>query len=119
MLKKDILRLDTATIENTTAIASKDNQFTHQSLLLFGGAAHTTTTHQKKTTMKLRTAISKSKNISILIQVNLNDTTELAISKRQAREAFADYLDLEDEDGRFEDNNIIAEYEADGTLLLN
>lgn len=70
--------------------------------------------------MKLRTAIWKSKAIFLLVQINVSDSFQLRISKRQAREAFEDYLDLEDEfdEGRFEENNIIAEYDDNGTLWL-
>jgi hypothetical protein len=70
--------------------------------------------------MKLRTAIAKSKRRFLLVAFNVSDTHQLEISREQAREVFADYLDLEDEfeDGRFEENNVIAEFDTDGTLYL-
>jgi len=70
--------------------------------------------------MKLKTAIAKSKRRFVLVQFNVSDSFQLPISKKLARLVFEDYLDLEDEflDGRFEQNNIIAEYDDDGTLWL-
>jgi len=70
--------------------------------------------------MKLKTAISESSKRFVLVQFNVSDTAQLSITKKQAREVFADYLDLEDEfeDGRFEQNNVIAEFDTDGTLYL-
>jgi len=71
--------------------------------------------------MKLKTALNKSKQVFVLIQLNITDTAQLKISKTQARETLEGYLDLQDEfqDGRFEDQNIIAEYEPKlGTLWI-
>lgn len=71
--------------------------------------------------MKLKTALNKSKQVFVLIQLNIIDTAQLKISKTQAREALDGYLELQDEfeDGRFEDKNIIAEYEPKlGTLWI-
>ena len=71
--------------------------------------------------MKLKTALNKSKQVFVLIQLNITDTIDIKISKTQARETLEGYLDLKDEfeDGRFEDKNIIAEYEPKlGTLWI-
>ena len=70
--------------------------------------------------MKLKTALNKSKQVFVLIQLNITDTAQLKISKKQARETLEGYLDLQDEfqDGRFEDNNIIAEYDELGHLWI-
>jgi hypothetical protein len=71
--------------------------------------------------MKLKTALNKSKQVLVLIQLNITDTAQLKISKAQALTILEGYLDLKDEfqDGRFEDNNIIAEYEPKlGTLWI-
>jgi hypothetical protein len=71
--------------------------------------------------MKLKTALNKSKQVLVLIQLNITDTAQLKISKAQALTVLEGYLDLKDEfkDGRFEDKNIIAEYEPKlGTLWI-
>tara|TARA_R110000772_G_C13139541_1_gene423838 strand:+ start:494 stop:715 length:222 start_codon:yes stop_codon:yes gene_type:complete len=72
--------------------------------------------------MKLKTALNKSKQVLVLIPLNMHtDTAQLKISKAQALTVLEGYLDLKDEfeDGRFEDKNIIAEYEPKlGTLWI-
>tara|TARA_R110000764_G_C10757754_1_gene353183 strand:+ start:249 stop:470 length:222 start_codon:yes stop_codon:yes gene_type:complete len=72
--------------------------------------------------MKLKTALNKSKQVLVLIPLNMHtDTAQLKISKAQALAVLEGYLDLKDEfeDGRFEDKNIIAEYEPKlGTLWI-
>tara|TARA_R110002126_G_scaffold176836_1_gene325693 strand:- start:63 stop:284 length:222 start_codon:yes stop_codon:yes gene_type:complete len=72
--------------------------------------------------MKLKTALNKSKQVLVLITLNMHtDTAQLKISKAQALTVLEGYLDLKDEfeDGRFEDKNIIAEYEPKlGTLWI-
>ena len=72
--------------------------------------------------MKLKTALNKSKQVFVLIPLNMHtDTTQLKISKVQARDVLDGYLELQDEfdEGRFEDKNIIAEYDSSwGTLWI-
>ena len=70
--------------------------------------------------MKLKTALNKSKQVLVLIQLNITDTAQLKISKAQALTVLEGYLDLKDEfqDGRFEDKNIIAEYDELGHLWI-
>jgi hypothetical protein len=69
--------------------------------------------------MKLRTAIAKSKRRFVLVAFNVSDTHQLEISREQAREVFADYLDVWDEwdKNHFEDANIFAHYDEDTRTL--